>query len=132
MRTRTALTALALSASIALAACGGGTTSGTTGTTDGGSTDSDTAVSLVGTDNLKFDKTELSVAADEEVTITLTSEGSIPHNFVIEELDDQMIVEVDGGATDSGTVTLEAGTYTYYCSIVGHRQGGMEGTITAG
>jgi plastocyanin len=132
MRTRTALTALALGASLALAACGGGSTSGTTGTTDGGTADSATSVSLVGTDSLKFDKTELSVAAGEEVTVTLTAEGSVAHNFVIEELDDEMVVEVDGGATDSGTITLEAGTYTYYCDIVGHRQSGMEGTITAG
>ena len=27
-------------------------------------------------------------------------------------------------------VTLQKGTYTFYCSVQGHRQGGMEGRIT--
>lgn len=129
MRTRTALTALALGAAVALAACGGNTS--TTDTTGGGG-DTPTAVSITGNDSLKFDKTELEVAANEEVTITLTSDGSVAHDFVIEELDDLKVVEVGGGQTASGTVTLEPGTYTYYCSVVGHRQAGMEGTLTAG
>lgn len=130
MRTRTVLTAIALGASLTLAACGGGATS--SDTTGGTAADTETSVSITGNDRLKFDKTELEVAADEEVSITLTSDGSVAHDFVIEELDDLTVVEVGGGQTATGTVTLEAGTYTYYCSIVGHRQGGMEGTITAG
>jgi mono/diheme cytochrome c family protein len=37
---------------------------------------------------------------------------------------------VQGGATSTIKVTLKAGTYTYYCSVPGHREGGMEGTLT--
>jgi plastocyanin len=126
--TRTALTAIAIGAALTLTACGGGTD------TSNGDTaaDSATAVSITGTDSLKFDKTELEVAADEEITVTLTAEGSVAHDFVIEDLDDLMVAEAGAGETATGTVTLEAGSYTYYCSVVGHRQGGMEGTITAG
>ena len=35
----------------------------------------------------------------------------------------------DGG-TKSFSATLKAGTYTYYCSVPGHRQAGMQGTLT--
>ena len=129
MRTRTALTALALGAAATLTACGGGTSTSTTGDT---APDTDTAVSITGNDSLEFDKTELDVVADEEITVSLTSDGSVAHDFVIEDLDDLRVVEAGSGQTATGTVTLEAGTYTYYCSVVGHRQGGMEGTITAG
>jgi plastocyanin len=62
--------------------------------------------------------------------VELDNQGAIMHNVVIEELDDQMILEAPGGETDSGTVELEAGEYTYYCSVPGHRAAGMEGTLT--
>jgi len=34
------------------------------------------------------------------------------------------------GGTKSFTTTLAPGTYTYYCSVRGHRQAGMHGTLT--
>ncbi len=34
------------------------------------------------------------------------------------------------GGKKSLTLTLAAGTYTFYCSVPGHRQAGMEGTLT--
>ena len=66
-----------------------------------------------------------------EVTVELVNEGSVQHNVVIEELDDTLVVEAPGGATETGTVNLPAGTYTYYCSVPGHRAAGMEGTLEA-
>jgi plastocyanin len=65
-----------------------------------------------------------------EVTIALDNEGGLVHNVTIEGVQgDQPIVETTNGV-EVGTVTLEPGTYTYYCSIVGHREGGMEGQLT--
>ncbi len=65
-----------------------------------------------------------------EVTIALDNEGGLVHNVTIEGVQgDQPIVETTNGV-EVGTVTLEPGTYTYYCSIVGHRESGMEGQLT--
>ena len=70
------------------------------------------------------------VVPSGEVEVMLVNEGTIIHNVVIEELD-ELVAEAEGGQTALGTVTLDAGSYTYYCSIAGHRAAGMEGTLTA-
>lgn len=65
-----------------------------------------------------------------DVDVTLVNDGQIEHNVVIEERGDEVILEAAGGETDEATVSFEAGEYTYYCSITGHREAGMEGTMT--
>ena len=37
---------------------------------------------------------------------------------------------VEPGGTAKVTASLKKGTYTFYCSVPGHRQAGMEGTLT--
>lgn len=64
------------------------------------------------------------------VDVELDNQGNIEHNVVIEELDDQLILDAAAGESDSGSVELEPGTYTYYCDVAGHRAAGMEGTLT--
>ena len=64
-------------------------------------------------------------------TIALVNASGIPHNVVFEGFEgDQPLVEVAGDGVDIGTVDIPAGTYTYYCSVPGHRPAGMEGEIT--
>ena len=56
---------------------------------------------------------------------------ALPHNVVYEgENNDEPVVECDGGDSQTGQQDLAAGEYTYYCSIAGHREAGMEGTVT--
>lgn len=79
--------------------------------------------------DLGFPEAPQEVAAGE-VEVELDNQGAIEHNVVIEELGDEKILDAAGGSTDSGTVELEAGAYTYYCDVAGHRAAGMEGTLT--
>lgn len=65
-----------------------------------------------------------------EVTVELVNDGRLEHNVTIEELGDEVVVEAAGGQSATGSVTLDPGTYTYYCSVPGHREAGMEGTLT--
>ncbi len=37
---------------------------------------------------------------------------------------------VFSGGSKSVTLTLKPGKYTFYCTVPGHRQAGMEGTLT--
>jgi plastocyanin len=75
-----------------------------------------------------FDPDEITAEPGEDLAIALTSED-ILHDFTIDELDAH--VAADAGETAEGGISdLEPGTYTYYCSVPGHREAGMEGTLT--
>ena len=65
------------------------------------------------------------------VEITFENAGEAPHDLVVEELGDETVIPLtDGGESATGTVTLEPGTYTFYCSVGSHRSMGMEQTVT--
>jgi plastocyanin len=79
---------------------------------------------------LKFDKSSLTAKAGK-VSIDFTNKSPVAHDVTIESSGSVL------GATptiESGSktlsVTLKAGTYKFYCSVPGHRQAGMEGTLT--
>jgi uncharacterized cupredoxin-like copper-binding protein len=76
-----------------------------------------------------FSVKELSIAADTDVEIKVTNVGVAQHDLMIEntEFGTQIL---NGGASETITVNLPAGEYTYYCSIPGHRPAGMQGTLT--
>ena len=79
---------------------------------------------------LAFDQTSLEAPAGE-VSIVLTNDSPVPHNVAIEGNGVDVQGEVfSGGGTRTTTATLEPGTYTFYCSVPGHRPAGMEGTLT--
>lgn len=126
MRCRTPRVLLAAGAlAVGLAACGGGGDGD--GLADEPTVEPDVTVS--GTDELKFEPTELTADAGT-VAVELQAGETVDHDFVIEELDDTRVVMVQPGQSVVGTVDLEPGTYTFYCSVPGHRTAGMEGTLT--
>jgi plastocyanin len=65
-----------------------------------------------------------------QVTIALENNSGLVHNVHFEGVaNDAAIVEATN-ATDTGSVELPPGDLTYYCSVPGHREAGMEGTVT--
>jgi plastocyanin len=65
------------------------------------------------------------------LTLESKNDASIPHNIALEGpgVDEKGPI-VQGGKLSSIKVTLKAGTYTFYCSVRGHREGGMVGKLT--
>lgn len=57
--------------------------------------------------------------------------SSTPHDIVIEGNGvEKKGKVVANGAVSTISVDLKSGSYTYYCSVPGHREGGMEGKLT--
>jgi plastocyanin len=111
---------------LGLSACGGGD-----GDEDGEPAGGGTMLELAADPDggFSFDKKTLEAPAGT-ITIHLTNDASIPHDIAVEG---NGVDEVSDTVTDgetSLTVDLEPGTYTFYCSVPGHRAGGMEGTLT--
>lgn len=145
MKTKVALlVALLALAPAALAACGGDDDEDTTdeptttAPTDengagGGGGDAGDVVQVTADPggDLAYVEDSLTAQANGGVTFELTNEASIPHDIRIEEDGEDIggTETVTGGSTEA-TVDLTPGEYTFYCSVPGHREGGMEGTLT--
>ncbi|MTD47088.1 c-type cytochrome [Conexibacter sp. W3-3-2] len=59
--------------------------------------------------------------------VKMPNESSVPHDIVIDGKGESQ--QVTGGEAGF-TADFAPGKYTYYCSVPGHRQAGMEGTLT--
>ncbi len=66
-----------------------------------------------------------------KLTIESRNDEAIGHNIAVEGNGiDRKGPVVQGGGTSTLQVSLKAGKYTFYCSVPGHREGGMEGRLT--
>ena len=136
-----------LLASIALVACGGGsdnstesntesapaTETGKTEEAEGGTAGSAGSVAFESDPegNLAFTTTTATAEAGK-VTVEFTNSSPITHDVAIEDSGGATIGKTEQIAegSDSTVVNLKPGTYTFYCSVPGHREAGMEGTLT--
>ena len=140
LKVRFWLLGLALVSAVILSACGGSSGGG------GGS-----ALNVNMLDTLKFDPATLT-ASGGSATVNVKNNGAQQHNFVVVKAGDENQVAtaaaakngdatgiagvlaggapVAGGASETLTVTAPAGSYTYICTIPGHFQAGMKGTLT--
>ena len=89
------------------------------------------AVSAVPDGSFEFTEDELSTDAGA-ITVEFDNPSSTPHNVYIEDDSGEILAESETISEDTTTTDaeLEAGTYTYFCDVPGHREGGMEGTLT--
>jgi uncharacterized cupredoxin-like copper-binding protein len=150
MKKVAALLALAL-ASFALVACGGDdddsdTTApsgneATNGAATGGSENAGGGTNEGGGSTLEFvadpngDLAYTTTSASTKagpVTIDFENPQTLTHDVAIEDAQGKEVgaTELIADASDSTTVNLKPGTYTFYCSVPGHREAGMEGPLT--
>ena len=77
---------------------------------------------------LSFSPSELTIPASGTSTIVLHDSGALAHNFTVDELRIQIVAPP--GRTGEATLLDPApGTYQFYCSISGHKEAGMVGTL---
>jgi plastocyanin len=151
MKKVVALLALAL-ASVALVACGGSSdnsSSSTTETTSSGGETTSEAASGGGKEEgggsggstvafeadpggaLAYTTTEATAKAGK-VTVEFNNPQGLEHDVAIESSSGEEVgkTELIAEGSDSTTVNLKPGTYHFYCTVPGHREAGMEGTLT--
>jgi uncharacterized cupredoxin-like copper-binding protein len=122
------LLSIGLIAMLVLAACGDDDDGNENGNGAGNGGDS---VSLE-MGEMYFEPNSISATAGTSLSVDLENAGSMLHDFTIDDLGGERVhVEVAGGESDSFTLDIpdESGTYEFYCSVPGHREAGMEGTI---
>jgi plastocyanin len=132
---------------LALAGCGGSgssssttssapaqpaTTSSTAASTPASAASTGGAINLAADPSgaLKFNTTSLTAKAGK-VTVDFTNSSPLAHNVTIASSSGAVLgaTPTFQGGTKSLTLNLKPGTYTFYCSVPGHRQAGMQGTL---
>jgi len=79
---------------------------------------------------LKFDRTRLRAPAGK-IKLVFTNLSTLQHNVRIESGENEL-----GGTktirkgTATTVVSLKKGSYNFYCSVPGHEDAGMRGTLT--
>jgi len=148
MKKVVSLLVLALAAAALLVACGDD--DGTTTTTETGAAAEGGAAAgggeaagggaAGGGETVKFEADPggaLAYTSEEEsvkagqVTIDFTNPQTVPHDVAIESSDGDQLgkTEIITDGSTSTTLNLKAGEDTFYCTVPGHREAGMEGTL---
>jgi len=79
-------------------------------------------------DEFSFSPSTETVAAGE-IEITFENAGTVGHDLVFEDINAGTQVIEPGESETIRFIIEEPGTYTFYCSVNGHRQLGMEGEL---
>ena len=118
MRTRLPFLAAFAVVAIALLGCGEDDTGGVV---DG--------ALVIEASEFAFEPESVTIASNTDVELTLDNVGAVEHDWAVEELD--INIHADPGETTTETVNVPAGTYEVICTIPGHAEAGMVGTLVA-
>jgi plastocyanin len=143
MRRTFALLAVAALAVVGLAACGSSsndnsttaasTPASTTPAAGGGGAGgaSTVDISTPGGSTLAYDQKDVSAKAGS-VTINFDNKEALQHDVAVADSSGKILGQTDlvSSGTANATVDLQPGTYTFYCTVPGHREAGMQGTLT--
>ena len=151
-RAASAVSSLALVATVvALAGCGSSsksssssaaqapTTSSAAAPTTSSATSTTAAPAGASTVSLEANKegqleynTKSLTAKAGKVTVDFTNMAPLAHNVTIESSSGAKVgaTPTFSGGSKTLSVNLKPGTYKFFCSVPGHRQAGMEGTLT--
>jgi plastocyanin len=123
-------------ASLALVACGSSGSSSSSNTTT-----SESGAAAGGSETISFEAdpngqlaytTTTATAKAGDVTIDFNNPQALEHDVAIEDSSGKIVgqTELVGEGSTSAPVKLKPGTYHYFCTVPGHREAGMEGTLT--
>jgi plastocyanin len=145
MRPITPIAALAVAGAVALAGCGNGSGSGSSSSatshkSSGSSTSSSSSSSSGGSgshtlklaadpNKIAFDTTALTAKAGH-VTIDFKNPSAIPHAVTVQGNGVNGSTKTLTNASAKLTLDLKPGKYVFFCPVDGHRQAGMQGTLT--
>jgi uncharacterized cupredoxin-like copper-binding protein len=126
---------------VALASCGagggqaggGGQTGKASGTSEGSVAAAGPVVRTIAVKETEYKLTPAKITLNKPGTYVFKAEntGSITHALEIEGREvEEETKGLDAGQSAKLKVTLKAGRYEIYCPIDGHRQQGMEWTVT--
>lgn len=153
MKIRKMLGVVSFVLALALTACGGAGTPETPTTGNGANGAAAEPLQVQGTNALRFEPETLAASASQAFTVEFNNPSSLPHNWVlVEPGQEETVVNaadasgnvpegtsgviVAGGVLQGGAAAetiavdaLEAGSYPYVCTVPGHYQAGMKGTL---
>ncbi|HEX8959722.1 MAG TPA: plastocyanin/azurin family copper-binding protein [Solirubrobacterales bacterium] len=132
MKKIAALLALVLAA-VALVACGGGGSTTTTETGGGAAASVGSTLKFEADPSGQLSYTTKSLTAKAgKTTVELHNPQPLSHDVAIEDSSGKTIgkTELVTEGTGTAVVDLKPGKYTFFCTVPGHRQAGMEGTLT--
>ena len=127
---------------VVVAGCGGSSNSATTAhaatstqnstqtQTTGGSGQAATVLSIqASASELAFVPNTLS-APPGRIMIRMTNPSQLPHSIALAVTGIPPGPVVGHGGVSEVVANLSPGTYTFYCTVPGHREAGMTGTLT--
>jgi len=88
-------------------------------------------VLLIAATDFRFDPDELSIRTGQTVNLTLDNRGRLYHDLTIEDLG--FVLTANSGERSSGALSVrQPGRYRFVCSVPGHAEAGMRGTLVVG